>query len=101
MTSYTIRDPFLGKDVQISDDLTDRLCGKYACGPTLPNGEPEFGWRQHETPPIQHEASAEIKRLRSLLAKANDPTRDDTSSDLDIEPIDTDRPNPNNNGGIE
>jgi heterodisulfide reductase subunit C len=31
----------------------------------MPNGEPEFGWRQFETPPIQHEAAAEIERLRT------------------------------------
>lgn len=59
----TIRDPFLGKDVEISNNLTDRLRGKYANGPTMPNGEPEFGWRQFDTPPIQHEAAAEIDRL--------------------------------------
>lgn len=60
----TVRDPFLGKDVQVSDRLTDRLRGKYACGPVLPNGEPEFGWREFETPPIQHEAAKEIERLQ-------------------------------------
>lgn len=39
----TVHDPFLGKDVEISDSLIDRLRGKYAQGPMLPNGEPEFG----------------------------------------------------------
>lgn len=63
----TIHDPFLNKDVQISDRLTDRLRGKYACGPMLPNGEPEFGWRQFETSPVQHEAAAEIEKLRADL----------------------------------
>lgn len=58
----TIHDPFHGKDVAISDRLTDRLRGKYAVGPTLPNGEPEFGWQQV---PIQIEAAAEIERLRA------------------------------------
>lgn len=62
-----IHDPFLNKTVEISDRLTDRLRGRYAVGPTLPNGEPEFGWREHKTPPIQHEAAAEIERLRNLL----------------------------------
>lgn len=39
-------DPFTGKTVEISDRLVDRLRGQYACGPHLPNGNPEFGWRQ-------------------------------------------------------
>lgn len=60
----TIRDPFLGKDVEISDKLTDRLRGRYAVGSMLPNGEPEFGWRQHEAVPIAIEAAAEIDRLQ-------------------------------------
>ena len=63
----TVRDPFLGKDVQVSDRLVDRLRGQYACGPHLPNGNPEFGWRQFQAPPIQHEAAAEIERLRNVL----------------------------------
>lgn len=62
--SHTLIDPFLGKKVEISSRLVDRLRGKYACGPTLSNGEPEFGWRQHETPPVQHEAADEIERIR-------------------------------------
>jgi hypothetical protein len=66
LTKY---DPFLNKEVEISNRLTDRLRGRYACGPTLPNGEPEFGWREFETPPIQKEAAAEIERLRDLLRK--------------------------------
>ena len=60
----TVFDPFLNKDVQVSDRLVDRLRGRYACGPTMPNGEPEFGWREFQTSPIQHEAAAEIERLR-------------------------------------
>src|ERR1700733_185954 len=60
----TIHDPFLNKDVEISDKLTDRLRGRYACGPMQPNGEPEFGWRQHDAPPIQVEAANEIDRLK-------------------------------------
>lgn len=59
----TIRDPFLGKNVEVSDRLLDRLRGKYAIGPMLPNGEPEFGWREFPTTPIQLEAAAEIERL--------------------------------------
>lgn len=63
----TMRDPFLGKDVEISARLTDRLRGRYAIGPTMPDGEPEFGWRQFETPPIQHEAAIEIERLQAII----------------------------------
>ncbi len=63
----TIFDPFLNKNVQISNNLIDRLRGKYAVGPMLENGEPEFGWRQYEVSPIQHQAADEIERLRGLL----------------------------------
>lgn len=59
----TVHDPFFGKDVQISDRLVDRLRGRYASGPHLPNGNPEFGWRQFQAPPIQHEAAAVIEGL--------------------------------------
>lgn len=65
----TVRDPFLGKDVQVSSKLTDRLRGKYARGPTLENGEPEFGWSQFETPPIQHEAADHIDKLEARIAE--------------------------------
>lgn len=65
--THKLHDPLVGKEVEISSRLADRLRGKYACGPTLPDGEPEFGWRQFETPPIQHEAAAEIERLRAAL----------------------------------
>jgi hypothetical protein len=63
----TIHDPFHNKAVQISDRLTDRLRGKYACGPVMPNGEPEFGWRQWDTLPIQHEAADRIEALEAAL----------------------------------
>ena len=56
--SRTVYDPFIGKDVTISSNLVDRLRGKYAIGQTMPNGEPEFGWRQFGAPPIQIEAAA-------------------------------------------
>lgn len=46
-----------------STRLVDRLRGKYAMGPHLPNGRPEFGWRQFQAPPIQHEAAAAIDAL--------------------------------------
>jgi hypothetical protein len=64
----TIHDPFLGRKVEISTKLTDRLQGKYAMGPHMPNGAPEFGWRQFQAPPIQHEAAKEIERLRGCIA---------------------------------
>lgn len=63
----TVHDPFLGKNVEVSNRLVDRLRGRYANGPTMPNGEPEFGWREFQTPPIQHEAAAEIERLCGAL----------------------------------
>lgn len=62
-----IHDPFLNKTVTISDRIVDRLRGRYAVGPTMANGEPEFGWRLHETPPIQHEAAVVIEALRDVL----------------------------------
>lgn len=53
----------------MSDDLVRRLRGQYAMGPHTPNGEPEFGWRQFEAPPIQYEAADEIERLRAENAR--------------------------------
>lgn len=64
-----VHDPFLGKDVQISDRLVDRLRGRYATGPTMPNGEPEFGWREFPVPPIQQQAAEVIERLANTLEK--------------------------------
>jgi hypothetical protein len=83
----TVHDPFLGKDVQISNRLVDRLRGKYASGPTLPNGEPEFGWRQFETPPIQHEAADTIE----ALAKALQPFAGEKMPSLGRSKIDYDK----------
>ena len=59
----TVHDPFLNQDVQVSDRLTDRLRGRYASGPTMANGEPEFGWREFPTPPVQHEAAKALDAL--------------------------------------
>jgi hypothetical protein len=70
MTTRTVHDPFTGKDVQVSDRLTDRLRGRYARGPTMPNGEPEFGWATHEVPPIQIEAAAHIEALEAALQES-------------------------------
>lgn len=61
----TVHDPFVGRDVQTSDRLVDRLRGKYASGPHLPNGIPEFGWKQFQSPPIQHEAAERIDALEA------------------------------------
>ena len=63
----TVYDPFHGRAEQISDRLVDRLRGKYASGPHLPNGNPEFGWRQFQSPPIQHEAADRIVALELAL----------------------------------
>ena len=65
--TLTVHDPFEGRDVQISNRLVDRLRGKYASGPHLPNGNPEFGWKQFEAPPIQHEAAERIEALEADL----------------------------------
>jgi hypothetical protein len=64
----TVHDPFVGADVQISNRLVDRLRGKYASGPHLPNGLPEFGWRQFQATPINLEAATEIERLQARVA---------------------------------
>lgn len=82
-------DPVSGKRVEIRDDLVKRLRGLYARGPTLPNGEPEFGWRQIGLPAaIQLEAATEIERLRKemeriLLETTDDTTRADLQAVLD------------------
>jgi hypothetical protein len=62
-----IYDPFTEKHVEISDNLTDRLRGRYAIGPKLENGEPEFGWREHDVPPIQIEAAERIEEYEKVL----------------------------------
>lgn len=62
-------DPFHGKTVEISDRLVDRLRGRYAVGPMLPSGEPEFGWRQHDVAPIQKIAADRIERLEKTLGE--------------------------------
>ncbi len=66
----TVHDPFLQKDVQVSSNLIDRLRGKYACGPIMENGEPEFGWREFQTAPIQHEAADRLEYLSQALREA-------------------------------
>ena len=51
--------------------LTRRLVGEYPIGPIDEDGEPEFGWRNFgaQIPPINHEAAAEIQRLRDENAR--------------------------------
>jgi len=41
----------------------------------MDNGEPEFGWREFTTPPIQHEAAAELSRLSSAHSEAVEDAR--------------------------
>jgi len=62
-----VYDPFINKDVEVSNSLLDRLRGKYAMGPTMANGEPEFGWREFPTPPIQKEAADLIEKMSKAL----------------------------------
>jgi len=68
----SVHDPFINRTFEVSNKLTDRLRGKYASGPTIANGEPEFGWRQFETPPIQHEAAERIEQLQLAIKNARD-----------------------------
>lgn len=69
METRTVHDPFVGADVQISDRLVDRLRGKYASGPHLPNGLPEFGWRQFQATPVNLEAAERIEALEAILGE--------------------------------
>lgn len=77
MSGRTVHDPFTGQNVQISNRLVDRLRGKYASGPHLPNGNPEFGWRQFQAPPIQHEAAARIEVLEAALRHIEEALTDE------------------------
>ena len=57
---------------QAVGDIVDRLRGKYPVGPLMPNGEPEFGWRQFPAkflPPLHFEAADEIEKLRESLGE--------------------------------
>lgn len=67
-------------------ELVERLRGRYAMGRHLPNGDPELGFRQFETPSIQHEAADaltaaldHIEGLESKLADAVEAEKDATS----------------------
>lgn len=74
-----------GKGEAMSDDIVERLRGRYAMGPHLPNGEPEFGWRQFQATPINVEAADEITRLRAKLAEARDVSPVFRLADAEIE----------------
>ena len=115
MEARTVHDPFTGQDVQISNRLVDRLRGKYASGPHLPNGikvvhvhpggqaivgnvvsgasgvqggvNPEFGWRQFQAPPIQHEAAARIEALEARIATAGALASQKASHDMIIDAL--------------
>lgn len=54
------------------DTLVQRLKGNYAIGPHLPNGNPEFGWRQFQSPPICHEAAERIVELEKEIQQKRD-----------------------------
>lgn len=69
-------DPFTNENVKISNALVDRLRGRYACGPTLPNGKPEFGWRQYATAPIQVEAAERIEEQAGHIAALVEAVKD-------------------------
>lgn len=70
-------DPISGERVEIRNDLTKRLRGIYARGPTLANGEPEFGWRKMAEPPsIQVEAAERIETLEGVLRALADAADD-------------------------
>lgn len=56
----------------MSGNLLDRLHGRYPMGPIMPDGEPEFGFRQFETTPIQREAAYAIERLTAELKEARE-----------------------------
>lgn len=63
-------DPFTGQSVEILNGLVSRLRGRYAVGPTLPSGEPEFGWREFDVPPIQKLAADKIEAFQHALKSA-------------------------------
>ena len=69
-----------------TDDIVWRLRGRYGMGTKLPNGHPEFGYRQFEVPPIQLEAADEIERLRAglrIIAGREQPA-DNLMSNVDV-----------------
>lgn len=87
----TAIDPVSGQRVEIRNDLTKRLRGQYACGPTLPNGEPEFGWRTFGEPvPIQIEAADVIEHLTEALKAIRQYGADTLSGRADGGPNDRD-----------
>lgn len=69
-------------DIDAARELADRLRGKYRIGPMLPNGEPEFGYRQFDNilgkpfPAIHGEAATMIDRLVGWITHPNPPEPD-------------------------
>lgn len=72
-------------------DIVDRLRGRYPCGPRLPNGEPEFGWREFDPDALAHllkkpsaimsEAADEIERLRKENADLRSVVLDELTAE--------------------
>lgn len=72
-------------------DIVNRLRGKYPCGPRLPNGEPEFGWREFDPDALAHllkkpsaimgEAADEIERLRKENADLRSVVLDELTAE--------------------
>jgi hypothetical protein len=73
-------------------DCANRLRGKYAIGPIMANGEPEFGWQQHSGlpitqrkgdgfPPIYGEAASTIEALLTRI-EALEAERDEARAGL-------------------
>lgn len=72
-------------------DIVDRLRGRYPCGPRLPNGEPEFGWREFDPDSLAHllkkpsgimrEAADEIERLRKENADLRSAILDELTAE--------------------
>ena len=65
------------------DKLTDRLRGTYSCGPHLPNGPPEFGWRQFQSTPINEEAAERIEDLEIALLQISSIIEMQREPDID------------------
>lgn len=61
--SYQVLEPLAGKPVEISHRLVDRLRGRYPIGKMMPDGKPEFGWKDYGSSPVQEIAANEIDRL--------------------------------------
>ena len=57
----------------MNNDIKNRLRGKYAVGPIMEDGEPEFGYRSFGEPPlIQCEAADYIGILETMIQQMED-----------------------------